>query len=89
MPTIATFYGIVIYMYWRDHAPPHIHAMYQGHEALIGLNAGEVIGGNLPPNALRIVREWVILRRSELAENWQHGRDGTPFRRVPGPDEST
>jgi hypothetical protein len=33
MPTIATFYGILILMYWRDHGPPHIHAMYQGYEA--------------------------------------------------------
>jgi hypothetical protein len=33
MPMIAIFYGITIQMYWRDHAPPHIHAMYQGFEA--------------------------------------------------------
>jgi hypothetical protein len=88
MPTIATFYGIVIYMYWRDHAPAHVHAMYQGYEALIAIETGDVIGGNLPPNALRMVREWVLLRRSKLAENWQRGRDGMPFHRVPGPDEA-
>ncbi len=36
---------------------------------------------------LRIVRDWVGLRRLELAENWQCGRRGEPFHQVPGPDE--
>jgi uncharacterized protein DUF4160 len=87
MPTIAIFYGIMIRMYWRDHAPPHIHALYQGFEALLAIETGKVIGGHLPPNALRIVRDWVGLRRLELAENWQCGRRGEPFHQVPGPDE--
>ena len=33
----ARFYGIVIQMFWRDHAPLHFHALYAGHEALIDL----------------------------------------------------
>ena len=28
MPRIAEFYGIAIYTYFRDHAPPHFHAIY-------------------------------------------------------------
>ena len=87
MPTIAIFYGIVIQMYWREHGPPHIHALYQGFEALIAINTGEVVGGHLPPNALRIVRQWVRLRRTQLVDNWQRGRRGIPFERVAGPDE--
>ena len=35
MPTLSTFYGIVIQMYWNDHAPPHFHALYAEHEALV------------------------------------------------------
>jgi hypothetical protein len=87
MPTIAIFYGIVIQMYWRDHSPPHLHAFYQGYEALIAIETGEVIGGRLPPRALRLVREWIELRRVALMENWQRGRQRVPFERVPGPDE--
>jgi hypothetical protein len=87
MPTIAIFYGIVIQMYWREHSPPHLHAFYQGFEALIGIEAGDVIGGRLPPRALRIVREWVALRRNELMANWQRGQQRIPFERIPGPDE--
>jgi hypothetical protein len=72
-------------MYWRDHAPPHLHAIYQGLEALVALETGDVIGGELPPNALRIVRERVLLRRNELMDNWQRGRQRDPFHQVAGP----
>ena len=33
MPTLSIFFGIVIYIYWSDHNPPHIHARYSGEEA--------------------------------------------------------
>ncbi|KAA2241046.1 DUF4160 domain-containing protein [Salinarimonas soli] len=55
MPTISIFFGIVIQMYWRDHNPPHLHAFYQGHEALFEIETGEVIAGSLPATARRIV----------------------------------
>ena len=87
MPTIAIFYGIVIQMYWRDHGPPHLHAFYQGHEALIAIETGEVIGGRLPHGAERLVRDWVRSRRVLLMENWQRARIPVPLERVPGPDE--
>jgi hypothetical protein len=28
MPTISSFFGLVIQMFWREHAPPHFHALY-------------------------------------------------------------
>jgi Domain of unknown function (DUF4160) len=87
MPTIAIFYGMVIQMYWRDHPPPHIHVLYQGFEAVVAIETGIVIGGRLPPNAARIVRERVLLRRPELMQNWERGRSRKSFLRVPGPDE--
>ncbi len=37
MPLISSFYGVLIYMYFMDtkqHHTPHIHAMYQGFEAV-------------------------------------------------------
>lgn len=48
MPTISQFFGIVIQMFWREHAPPHFHAMYAEHEALIDIRTLEVIGGSRP-----------------------------------------
>ena len=43
MPRISFFYGIAIYMYFRDHAPPHFHAQYAGEEAVIAGNADHAI----------------------------------------------
>ena len=34
MPEITEFNGIRIYMYFKDHNPPHIHAEYAGKEAM-------------------------------------------------------
>lgn len=47
MPQISMFNGIVIYMYWDDHNPPHIHAKYHDYEATFKLN-GDLMTGELP-----------------------------------------
>src|SRR6476661_6598087 len=48
VPTISRFYGIVIRMYFSDHAPPHFHAVYAGEEAVIMIATGEILRGRLP-----------------------------------------
>ena len=70
MPTISSFYGILIQMFWRDHAPPHFHALYAEHEALIDIRTLEVIEGDLPKRALALVLEWAAENRTELMEDW-------------------
>ena len=35
MPEISRFFGIIIRMHYDDHAPPHLHAEYQGHKAIL------------------------------------------------------
>jgi hypothetical protein len=87
MPTISMFFGIVVQMYWNDHAPPHFHAYYQGHRALIEIGEGKLIGGTMPPGALRLLREWTLRHRDELMMNWERGRLQEPFQTVPGADE--
>ncbi len=57
MPKISAFYGIVIYMYFNDHAPPHFHAKYNQFEALIEISGLSIIAGELPSRALGIVIE--------------------------------
>ena len=61
MPTISAFYGILIQMFWQDHAPPHFHALYGEFEALIDIRTLAVIRGSLPRRALALVREWATL----------------------------
>jgi len=69
MPVICRFFGVVIAMYWDDHAPPHFHAKYGGQEADIEIESG-LVGGHLPPRILGVVQEWRVLHRDELLENW-------------------
>jgi hypothetical protein len=61
VPTISVFYGIVIQMFWRDHAPPHFHALYAEYEALIDLRNFSVIRGSLPGRAMALVLEWLTI----------------------------
>jgi hypothetical protein len=81
VPTISRFYGIVIRMYFSDHAPPHFHAVYADQEAVIAIASGAVLRGVLPDRALRMVREWASMHRDELAANWQ--RTQVPEQPVP------
>ena len=76
------FYGIVIEMYFGDHAPPHFHARYSGDEDTIVIATGEILDGSLPPRALRLVREWLGEHRDELAENFELASDMQPVRAV-------
>ena len=71
MPLISTFYGILIQMFWRDHAPPHFRALYAEFEAQIDIRTLEVIEGDLPKRALALVLEWASDHRSELLEDWE------------------
>jgi hypothetical protein len=59
MPTISTFFGILIRMYFRDHPPPHFQASYNEFEANIAIQTGEVIDGRLPATASRLVKEMI------------------------------
>ena len=86
MPIISYFFGIAIRMYYNDHGPPHIHAEYQGHEAFIAVDGGEVIQGRLPLRARRLVREWCLEHRDELIANWRRARAFEPLERIPGLD---
>lgn len=71
MPTISRFYGILIRMYFGDHPPPHFHVRYGEYKARCAVATGEVVDGELPRRAQRLVREWASLHTAELDENWR------------------
>lgn len=81
VPRLSSFYGIVITMYVDDHPPPHFHARYSEHEALIVISDGSVYSGSLPRRALRLVRSWRTLHLHELESAWNRatslGHPGT------------
>ena len=74
MPELCRFYGIVIRMYFDDHGPAHFHALYSGHEALVGIHSLAVLHGHLPPRAQGLVVEWASLRQAELQQAWERAK---------------
>ena len=71
MPEISRFLGIVIYMYFNDHNPPHFHVSYNEHRAMINIEKLALHEGSLPPRVLGLVMEWAELHQKELMENWK------------------
>ena len=67
MPTISAFYGILIRMFYNDHAPPHFHARYGEFEATIDIYTLSVKHGRLPRRALDLVLEWAMIHKAGAA----------------------
>lgn len=86
MPIISYFFGIYIRMYHGDHTPPHFHAEYQGNEAFVAIETGEVIAGGLPKRAARIVKEWALEHQRELLDDWALAQQMEPLNTIPGAD---
>ena len=82
VPCISRFYGIAIYMYFRDHEPPHVHVKYGGAKATIAIRSLRVRKGSLPPRALALVRRWAILNRDALEADWKRAQHGRPLRPI-------
>jgi hypothetical protein len=82
MPRISKYYGIAIYMYYQDHAPPHFHAIYGEHEAVFEIANGKPMEGALPNRALKLVKTWARAHRHELQENWERAQAGEPLQQI-------
>ena len=70
MPEISRFLGIVIYMYFNEHNPPHFHAEYNEFKASISIENLGLIEGKLPSKAMSLVVEWAQEHQEDLLENW-------------------
>jgi hypothetical protein len=81
MPTISTFYGILILMHLtrKEHNPPHVHAIYGEHEATFFIENGEIFQGVFPEKGSKLVKEFVLKYQKELKEMW----DTEIYRRLP------
>ena len=81
MPELSRFLGIVVAIYYRDHAPPHFHAVYGEFHATVSIQDGEVVG-ELPRRALANVEEWRILHKGELLMVWELAQAGLPLPKI-------
>ena len=83
MPRISQFYGIAIYMYYHDHAPPHFHAIYGEFEAAVTIATASIMEGQIPSKARLLVEEWAGKYRTELDDDWKRARAGQPLLPIP------
>ncbi len=82
MPEISRFFGIIVRMYYNDHAPPHLHAEYQGEKALFDFD-GNILRGRIGSRtAIRLVREWIDAHGNELEDDWRLARAGADLRPI-------
>ena len=81
MPEISRFLGIVIAMFYREHAPPHFHATYGDFEITVTIETG-IVSGEFPKRALSHVLEWSELHKDELMENWKLSKERKPLNKV-------
>ena len=79
MPEIARFYGIIIKLFFGDHPPPHFHAVYGEYIGLFNIDTLEMIEGDLPNRAKKLVSEWANINKRELKIMWETQE----FRKLP------
>jgi hypothetical protein len=70
MPIISSFFGIIIYMFWREHAPAHFHAKYGDDEIIVEIETGKVTG-TMTKRAIKMIQEWRELYKVELLRDWK------------------
>lgn len=82
MPVIARFYGIIIKMYFsrREHGIPHFHAIYGEYNAVFDIQTLEMLEGDLPIRAQKLVKEWGAQYQQELLHMWHTNE----FKQLPG-----
>lgn len=72
MPSLSTFYGLIIWMYKEiggKHNVPHIHVQYGEENLVISLD-GDVLEGSIPRNKKKLLDAWMEIHHDELVANW-------------------
>jgi hypothetical protein len=75
VPEISRFFGIIIRMFYSDHARPHFHAEYGEYAISVEID-GDGVHGSFPPSRLPMLFDWRDQHRAELMENWDRLRRG-------------
>jgi len=78
MPEISRFLGIIIFMVYDDHNPPHFHARYGDYEISVEIMTG-IVDGKFPRRPLSAIFEWHQLHLEELMADWELARCHEPL----------
>lgn len=62
--------GVVVYMYFNDHNPPHFHVEYGEYSASIAIGNLSLLEGDVPSRILGYVVEWASMHKQELIADW-------------------
>ena len=81
MPQISAFYGLIILMNFKDHAPPHFHVWYGEYKITITIKDG-IVTGNMPQRALKMTFEWLEIHREELFQEWEKAQKGEILKQI-------
>ncbi len=90
MATLSLFFGIVITMrpeLNERHHNAHIHARYQGKEAVFDVMTREIIAvgkDGFPSDQANMVKSWIAIHEQDLLANWELlNTQGTFFKIAP------
>ncbi len=78
---LSRFLGIIVFMYFNEHDPPHIHVRYNEFRVVMDIRSLNVLDGRLPARVRGLVEEWTELHQEELHSMWESKK----FHKVPPP----
>ena len=82
MPEISRFLGIIIFMNFNEHNPPHFHVRYNEFLASIDIQTLGLIDGKLPAKVHALVVEWAEKNQTALSENWDSMKSTGKFKKI-------
>lgn len=69
-------------MYFKEHGVPHFHAIYGEFNGVFEIQTLEMIEGDLPNRAIRLIQEWAQIYQKDLLEMWKTQN----YKQLPGLD---
>lgn len=86
MPTISTFGGIKVMMFYNDHAPPHVHIDTGGDvQFVVNVLSPSIPRKTLNRTGRKILLTWILANQEALLVNWGRAGAGQPLIKIPGP----
>ncbi len=70
MPVLSKIKGIIIRMFYKDHPPPHIHAIHNETSGIFNIEKSNMIKGNLNEKDQKNIVDWMADKKELLMEMW-------------------
>ena len=67
-------------MYFKEHGVPHFHAIYGEYNGVFEIDTLDMIEGDLPNRAIKLINEWAESYQTELREMWNTQK----YKKLPG-----